>query len=199
MGRERGADSPAEDGGKTPPADGCAFAQGMRYSPQVLWGECEAERVQLGGGSQGATDKKQAGARGFLRNTHRKEMSMSNQANQEKQPSKTIPSEEVRQFLLDELEARKQALVELSNEQLGEIAGGYLPTREQVLKAARTTMVSVACCGLGALAGYTVGNESQKGALMGAAVGLRTGYELGKRGYSLPSLPSHIAGPQEQV
>ena len=50
-------------------------------------------------------------------------MSMSNQANQEKQPSKTIPSEEVRQFLLDELEARKQALVELSNEQLGEIAG----------------------------------------------------------------------------
>jgi hypothetical protein len=50
---------------------------------------------------------------------HRKEKSMSNQPENE-----TLTPQEVRQTLLSEIEASQQAIAELSDEQLEEIAGG---------------------------------------------------------------------------
>lgn len=49
---------------------------------------------------------------------------MSNQPDQEKQPSEILTSEEMRQSILAEVEVSKQEIVEISNEQLMEITGG---------------------------------------------------------------------------
>ena len=49
---------------------------------------------------------------------------MSNQAENEKQQPETVAPEEVRQFILAEIEASKQAIAELSDEELEEVAGG---------------------------------------------------------------------------
>ena len=51
---------------------------------------------------------------------------MSNQPENEHQQYETVTPEEVRQSLLAELEAGKQAIDELSDEQLEEVAGGSL-------------------------------------------------------------------------
>ncbi len=128
---------------------------------------------------------------------------MSNQPENEKQQVETIAPEEVRQFLLAELEASKQALVELSNEQLGEIAGGYLPTREQVYNK----IVTAACCAVGAMsgygAGYFLGHGSDKAALLGGGIGLRAGMEVAKNFHvdvprsGAPHSPHSPRGDQE--
>src|SRR5690348_4881823 len=130
-------------------------------------------------------------------------MNMSNQAENETQQVETIATEEVRQFLLAELEASKQALVELSNEQLGEIAGGFLPSREQFYNR----MVTATCClmgaGLGYLAGKTFGNGSGKGELLGTGIGFRTGMEVAKNFHvdiprsNAPHSPRSPRGDQE--
>jgi hypothetical protein len=52
-------------------------------------------------------------------------MMMSNQPEYENQQSETVTPEEVRQFLLAEIEANKQAIAELSDEQIEEVAGGF--------------------------------------------------------------------------
>ena len=49
---------------------------------------------------------------------------MSNQPEHENQQPKSVTPEEVRQSILAELEASKQAITELSDEQLEEVAGG---------------------------------------------------------------------------
>src|SRR5689334_17575806 len=49
---------------------------------------------------------------------------MSNQPENENQQAETITTEELREFLLTEIEASKQAIAELSDEQLEEVAGG---------------------------------------------------------------------------
>jgi hypothetical protein len=51
---------------------------------------------------------------------------MSNQPEQENQQSETITSQELREFMMDELEARKQLVAEISDEQLTEIVGGTI-------------------------------------------------------------------------
>jgi hypothetical protein len=89
-----------------------------------------------------------------------------------------------------QIDQEKQAVVEVSNEQLAEIAGGYLPTREQVVNAAQNVMTTTICCGMGALIGHTLGDKSMKATLVGAGFGLRTGLELAKRGYHLHNLHS---------
>jgi hypothetical protein len=53
---------------------------------------------------------------------------MSNQPQQEHEHPKIVTPEELRQSILTELEARKQEIVDLSNEQLMEITGGFIPT-----------------------------------------------------------------------
>jgi hypothetical protein len=53
---------------------------------------------------------------------------MSNQPENEMQQSETITPQELREALLSELEASKQAIAELSDEQLEEIAGGAIGT-----------------------------------------------------------------------
>lgn len=50
---------------------------------------------------------------------------MSNQLENEKQQFQTVPMQEVRQSLLAELDASRQAIEELSDEQLETIAGGF--------------------------------------------------------------------------
>jgi hypothetical protein len=49
---------------------------------------------------------------------------MSNQPENENQQSQTVTPQELREFLLAELEASKQAIAELSDEQMEIIAGG---------------------------------------------------------------------------
>jgi hypothetical protein len=49
---------------------------------------------------------------------------MSNQPEYENQQPETVTLEEVRQSILAEIEASKQAITELSDEQLEEVAGG---------------------------------------------------------------------------
>jgi bacteriocin-like protein len=49
---------------------------------------------------------------------------MSNQPRREIQPPETVTPQEVRQFLLADLEAYKQAITELNDEELEEITGG---------------------------------------------------------------------------
>src|SRR5690349_10012800 len=49
---------------------------------------------------------------------------MSNQAEHEQPQPETVTPEEVRQFILTEIEASKQAIAELSNEELEVITGG---------------------------------------------------------------------------
>ena len=51
---------------------------------------------------------------------------MSDQPENEKQQSATVTSQELREVLLAELDASKQVIAELSEEQLEEIAGGGL-------------------------------------------------------------------------
>ncbi len=49
---------------------------------------------------------------------------MSNQPENENQQTETITAEEMREYMLAEIEASKQAVAELSDEQLEEIVGG---------------------------------------------------------------------------
>jgi Type-A lantibiotic len=49
---------------------------------------------------------------------------MSNQPEHENQQTKSVTPEEVRQSILAELEASQQAITELSDEELEEVAGG---------------------------------------------------------------------------
>ncbi len=49
---------------------------------------------------------------------------MSNQPENENQQAETVSAEELRECLLTELEASKQAVAELSDEQLEAVAGG---------------------------------------------------------------------------
>lgn len=51
---------------------------------------------------------------------------MANQPEQENQQSETVTSQDLRQFILTELEARKQLVAEISDEQLTEIVGGTI-------------------------------------------------------------------------
>ena len=79
-----------------------------------------------GGTIQNQKQLEEAGARGFLHthiHTHRKEMNMSNQPEHDNQQPETITSEEMRQSILTELEASKQEIAELNDDQLMEIAG----------------------------------------------------------------------------
>lgn len=126
---------------------------------------------------------------------------MLKQPNQENQPLETLTSEELRQSILTELEARKQELVELSNEQLVEIAGGILPTRDQIGRALYNSTVTVMCCGvggaLGVAAGQTFSNDSTKGALLGGGIGARAGLEFAKLGH-ITSSEEHQA-PQRDL
>jgi hypothetical protein len=57
---------------------------------------------------------------------HRKKITVPDQPENEKQQSETVTSRGLREFLLDELDASKQMIAELSDEQLEEIVGGGL-------------------------------------------------------------------------
>jgi hypothetical protein len=60
----------------------------------------------------------------------RKKVTMSNQPENENQQSQTVTPQELREFLLAELEASKQAIAELSDEQMEIITGGALHHEE---------------------------------------------------------------------
>jgi hypothetical protein len=90
--------------------------------------------------------------------THRKEITMSNQPEHENQQPETVTPEEVRQSLLAEIEAGKQAITELSDDQLEEVAGGRFGQNRAMLKQAAIWTVG------GTLASYGV---SMLGSLFG--------------------------------
>ena len=60
----------------------------------------------------------------------RKKVTMSNQPENENQQIQTVTPQELREFLLAELEATKQAIAELSDEQMEIITGGALHHEE---------------------------------------------------------------------
>jgi hypothetical protein len=96
---------------------------------------------------------------------------MSNQPQQEHEHPKIITPEELRQSILTELEARKQEIVDLSNEQLMEITGGFIPTH-----IADEVMVKTIFTGGGALVGTLASlnfNSIHPGA--GAGIGASAG------------------------
>jgi hypothetical protein len=104
---------------------------------------------------------------------------MSKQADQEKQQAESLTSSEGHQSLLTEQEASQQELIELSGEQLMEVAGGV--TREQVTTALKHVGIAAACCatmaamnaGVGAAA--FAGDDPKYGAKLGAGVGAGVG------------------------
>ena len=68
---------------------------------------------------------------------------MSNQPEHENQQPEMVSTEEVREYLLTELEASKQAIAELNDEQLEQIAGGVLPhPAKQVAAVAGLTVAT---------------------------------------------------------
>jgi hypothetical protein len=71
---------------------------------------------------------------------------MSNQPEHDNQQPETITSEEMRQSILAELEASKQEIAELSDEQLVEIAGGGLDSQGVGINGAFKGLATMACC-----------------------------------------------------
>jgi hypothetical protein len=96
---------------------------------------------------------------------------MSKQADQEKQQAEFLTSSEGHQSLLTEQEASLPELVELGGEQLMEITGGVIPTREQVTTALKHVGIAAAWgAGLGAIGAPDPTQGAQLGAKIGAAV-----------------------------
>jgi hypothetical protein len=110
---------------------------------------------------------------------------MSKQADQEKQQAESLTSSEGHQSLLTEQEVSQQELVELDGEQLMEVAGGVLPTREQVTTALKHVGIAVCCvasvgtgAGLGSATNQLLHPDSNSAAGLGAAVGAGAGAVL---------------------
>ena len=117
---------------------------------------------------------------------------MSNQPEHDNQQPEILTPEEVRQFILAELEASKQEIAELSDEQLTEIAGagGYQdPTR------GLGTAVVGFCASCGAIAGthiaQTVGAHPAGGFALGGLIGGAMGAAI------LPSKRNTTPRPEE--
>jgi hypothetical protein len=127
--------------------------------------------------------------------------------------NEAITTQELREILLAELEARKQAIVELSNEQLGEIAGGF-PSVSHAISTARETARSLSeqvsgrkitaiCCALGSGLGYSVGHSLSNGsgpaALLGGGMGILAGRNVAKtiNNFVFPEETASPRGDQE--
>jgi hypothetical protein len=118
-----------------------------------------------------------------------RDIRMSNQPKNE-----ALTPREQREPLLAELEASQQELAELSNEQLAEIAGGFLPITKMVESFPSTpaeivhngaTVINYCCAG--AIAG-TILSGTMTGAVLGGGIGLRVAAEVIKnRRRTLPS------------
>ena len=89
---------------------------------------------------------------------------MSNQSEHENQQIETPTPEEVREFLLTEIEAAQQQITELSDEQLEEIAGGIAGTQYSIRGAWK-----------GGMAGYSGANSGGKDPIQGFFKGAKAG------------------------
>jgi hypothetical protein len=105
---------------------------------------CFGEREGILGAGSLEIERRGCPAREAFTETERN-TKMSNQSENE-----VLPSQEVRLTPLSELETSQQAIAQLSDEQLMEIAGGVLPTREQVTTALKHVGIAAACCAAGA-------------------------------------------------
>jgi hypothetical protein len=124
---------------------------------------------------------------------YRKEMTMSNQPQYENQQPETVTPEELRQSILAELEASKQEHVDLSDEQLMEIAGGTLS--DDVI---RTSVLTGGGAALGAFVTGIGGIPMHPGAgaAIGASAGLATSHLIdrlfGSRTPQPEAEPGHV-------
>ena len=119
---------------------------------------------------------------------------MSHQPQHENQQPETRTPEELRQFILTELEASKQEIVDLSDEQLMEIAGGFLPNDNTITRA------TVLTGGGAALGAFVTGigavpMHPGSGAAIGASAGLATSHIIGRLFDSRTSRPQPEAEP----
>ena len=101
------------------------FSRKFGYTSNMFW--MDRAKVPLQSKKNGSARDGRKGIcveqpEGSYTYTKRKKVTMSNQPENENQ--QTITTEEVRQYLLDELDASQQAVVELSEEELETISGG---------------------------------------------------------------------------
>ena len=89
---------------------------------------------------------------------------MSNQSEHENQQIETLTPDEVRQYLLTEIEATQKQITELSDEELEEVAGGIAGTSYSIRGAWR-----------GGVAGYQGAQYSGKDSVQGFFNGARDG------------------------
>ncbi len=88
---------------------------------------------------------------------------MSNQPDQEKQPSEILSSEEARQSILAELETSKQELTELDDEQLMEVTGGgFMGTVGNVMMNMCCDPISALGAAAGGIVGGVVGGVKHR-------------------------------------
>jgi bacterioferritin-associated ferredoxin len=103
---------------------------------------------------------------------------MSKQTDQEQQPSEILTSEELRQSILAELEASKQDLLEVSDEQLMEAVTGGVDHHAAFVAKAAAVATAVGCC-VGTVAGVMAAvahpEHVSKYAGVGAGVGATAG------------------------
>lgn len=105
---------------------------------------------------------------------------MSNQPDQEMQSSETLTSEEVRQSILAELEASKQELAEISDEQLMEITGGsFFSHALNIGTSVCCTPLDAIGSGIGALGGSINAAVQHKNIAQGAESGMQIGSFIG--------------------
>ena len=120
---------------------------------------------------------------------------MSHQPQHENQQPETVTPEELRQSILAELETSKQEIVDLSDEQLMEIAGGILPDFSDA--GFRTVTFTATGTIIGALVHAAGGLHVHPGAsaLIGAASGLATSHVVNRLYGSGTAQPEAEAQP----
>src|SRR5690348_6067791 len=112
--------------------------------------------------------------------TYRKERTMSNQPDQDKQLSETLTSEEVSQSILAEPKTSKQEIGELSDEQLMDIAGGsFFSHALNIGTSVCCTPMDVIGSGIGALGGSINAAVHHKNITQGAESGMQIGSFIG--------------------
>jgi hypothetical protein len=105
---------------------------------------------------------------------------MSNQPDQKMQPSETLTSEEVRQSILAELEASKQEVAEISDEQLMEITGGrFFSHALNIGTSVCCTPMDAIGSGVGALGGAIYGAVRRQNIAQAAESGMQVGSFVG--------------------
>ena len=127
---------------------------------------------------------------------------MSNQPEHDNQQPETLTSEELRQYILAELEAGKQEIAELSDDQLVEIAGAGKYQYQDPTHGLGTSIVAF-CASCGAIAGthiaQTVGAHPAGGFAIGGLIGGTMGAGINAISRPQKSEPRPAVDPEKTL